>query len=287
MKSFGQLQATLAGLAMRRTEEPRVVMLTPGPYNETYFEQGYLARYLGYSLVEGQDLTVRDDRVYLKTLSGLEPVDVLLRRLDDDFCDPLELRGDSMLGVPGLVEAVRAGNVAVANALGSGLMQSPAFMAFLPGLARHVLGEQLRLPSVATWWWCGQKPAEESTLARLESLDVRPAFRPRRPQSVDSLSPEEIRQRIRFEPHLWVSQERIQFSKAPAWTGDGLVASPIVLRVYLVSTPDGYAVMPGGLTRITTEAGARFISMQQGGKSKDTWVLSEKLFLLIIFSFPL
>ncbi len=272
---FRQLQATLAGLAARRTEEPRVVMLTPGPYNETYFEQAYLARYLGYSLVEGQDLTVRDDRVYLKTLSGLEPVDVLLRRLDDDFCDPLELRGDSMLGVPGLVEAVRAGNVAVANALGSGLLESPAFMAFLPGLARHVLGEELRLPSVATWW-CGQKPAEKSTLERLESLDVRPAFRPRRPQSVDSLTREQMRERIRFEPHLWVAQERMQFSKAPAWTGDGLAASPVVLRAYLVATPNGYTVMPGGLTRITTEAGARFISMQQGGASKDTWVLSEK-----------
>ncbi len=272
---FRQLQATLAGLAARRTEEPRVVMLTPGPYNETYFEQAYLARYLGYSLVEGQDLTVRDDRVYLKTLSGLEPVDVLLRRVDDDFCDPLELRGDSMLGVPGLVEAVRAGNVAVANALGSGLLQSPAFMAFLPGLARHILGEELQLPSVATWW-CGQKSAEEATLARLDSLDVRPAFHLRHPQSLVSLSSEEKRARIRFEPHLWVAQERMQFSKTPAWTGTGLTASPVVVRAYLVSTPDGYAVMPGGLTRITTEAGARLISMQQGGASKDTWVLSEK-----------
>jgi uncharacterized circularly permuted ATP-grasp superfamily protein len=152
-----EAQSTLAQLAPRQADNARVVMLTPGPHNETYFEQAYLARYLGYMLVEGQDLTVRDNHVWLKTLSGLERVDVILRRVDDDFCDPLELRNDSMLGVPGLVEAVRAGNVVVANALGSGLVQSPAFMSFLPGLCRHLLGEELKLPSVATWW-CGKKP---------------------------------------------------------------------------------------------------------------------------------
>ena len=154
---FRDVQNALARLAPRRPDRARVVMLTPGPHNETYFEQAYLARYLGYMLVEGQDLTVRDNRVFLKTLSGLERVDVILRRVDDDFCDPLELRNDSILGVPGLIEAIRAGNVDVANALGSGLVQSPTFLAFLPGLCRHILGEELKLPSVATWW-CGQEP---------------------------------------------------------------------------------------------------------------------------------
>jgi hypothetical protein len=143
-----------------------VVFLTPGPYSETYCEQSYLARYLGYMLVEGQDLTVRDDRVYLKTLSGLEPVHVIFRRVDDDFCDPLELRNDSILGVPGLLEALRAGNVAVANALGAGLLQSPAVMAFLPGLCQHLLGEELKIPSVATWW-CGQDARPGSTSWRI------------------------------------------------------------------------------------------------------------------------
>src|SRR5207247_1769373 len=157
---FRELRTSLARLALRRTDNPRVVLLTPGPYNETYFEQAWLARYLGYMLVEGQDLMVRDDRVFLKTLSGLEPVDVILRRVDDDFCDPLELRNDSMLGVPGLLEALRAGNVAVANPPGSGLLQNPAFLAFLPGLCRHLLGEELKLPSIATWW-CGQESARE------------------------------------------------------------------------------------------------------------------------------
>ena len=153
---YREVQKTLAQLAPLNPENPRIVMLTPGPYNETYFEQAYLARYLGYQLVEGQDLTVRDECVFLKTLAGLEAVDVILRRVDDEFCDPLELRNDSILGVPGLVEAARAGNVTIANLPGSSLLQSPAFMAFLPGLCRHVLGEKLKLPSVATWW-CGQK----------------------------------------------------------------------------------------------------------------------------------
>src|SRR5208283_3570937 len=173
---FRDAQTALARLGARRPDNPRIVLLTPGPFNETYFEQAWLARYLGYTLVEGQDLTVRDDRLLLKTLSGLEPVDVILRRVDDDWCDPLELRNDSMLGVPGLLGALRAGNAAAANALGSGLLQSPAFLAFLPGLCRHLLGEELKLPSIATWW-CGQPDAEEYVLGHFDDLNVRPAFR--------------------------------------------------------------------------------------------------------------
>ena len=164
---FREMQQALTRLAPRPLEKARVVMLTPGPHNETYFEQAYLARYLGYMLVEGQDLTVRDNYVFLKTLSGLERVDVILRRVDDDFCDPLELRNDSILGVPGLVEAIRAGNVVTANALGTGLVQSPAFMSFFPGLCRHKTSsvKNLKLPSVATWW-CGQKAARDHVLKK-------------------------------------------------------------------------------------------------------------------------
>ena len=271
---FRQVQATLAALCSRRTDEPRVVMLTPGPYNETYFEQAYLARYLGYTLVEGQDLTVRDERVFLKTLSGLEPVDVILRRLDDDFCDPLELRSDSTLGVPGLVEAVRAGNVAVANALGTGLLESPAFMSFLPGLCRHVLGEQLLMPSVATWW-CGQKSAEAYVMENLQRLELRPAFRSYRGFSHPASDSNDIREQIRFAPHLWTAQERVPLSTAPCWNGSQLFPQPTTLRVYLIATPDGgYTVMHGGLARIGAERGAQFVTMQGGGASKDTWVLS-------------
>ena len=272
---FREMRESLAALATRRTDNPRVVVLTPGALNETYFEQTYLARYLGYTLVEGQDLTVRDDRVYLKTIGGLEPVDVILRRVDDDFCDPLELRNDSMLGVPGLIEAARAGNIAIANALGSGLLQSPAFKSFLPGLCRHVLGEELLMPSVATWW-CGQKVAEKYVLEHLDELTVKPAFRSPRNAASEILSNDELRARIRFQPHLWVAQEKVAFSTTPSWEHSGLVAKRAVVRAYVVATPDGYKVMPGGLARTAAAGDARLISMQQGGTSKDTWVLSER-----------
>jgi uncharacterized circularly permuted ATP-grasp superfamily protein/uncharacterized alpha-E superfamily protein len=276
---FREVRAALTKLAPHAAGEARVVVLTPGPHNETYFEQTYLARYLGYMLVEGQDLTVRDDRVYLKTLSGLERVDVILRRVDDDFCDPLELRNDSMLGVPGLVEALRAGNVTVANALGCGLLQSPAFMGFLPGLCRQLLGEQLLLPSVATWW-CGQKPARGYVLEHLDDLVIKPAFRTRaRERDPEKpLTPKErddLRRHIEFDPDLFVAQERVRYSTAPSWDGKGLASRPVGLRAFLVSNGDGYVVMPGGLTRVSPEGGSGFISMQRGGGSKDTWVTSE------------
>ena len=276
---FRTVQETLSQLAPRQSDRARVVMLTPGPHNETYFEQAYLARYLGYMLVEGQDLTVRDNSVFLKTLSGLERVDVILRRVDDDFCDPLELRNDSILGVPGLGEVVRTGNVVVANALGTGLVQSPAFMSFLPGLCRHILGEELKLPSVATWW-CGQKSAQAHVLKNLEQLILKPAFRShlRTPDPGKKLTDAqlaELKRRIEFDPDLFVGQEHVRLSTAPSWEDGGLVPRPVSLRVFLVASGDGYAVMPGGLARIAPAAGGQFISMQRGSTSKDTWITSE------------
>jgi uncharacterized circularly permuted ATP-grasp superfamily protein/uncharacterized alpha-E superfamily protein len=277
---FRDMQTSLASLTPRQTDNPRVVFLTPGPCNETYFEQSYLARYLGYMLVEGQDLTVRDDRVFLKTLSGLEPVHVILRRVDDDFCDPLELRNDSILGVPGLLEALRAGNVAVANALGSGLLQSPSIMAFLPGLCRRLLGEDLKIPSIATWW-CGQEEAKRHVLQNLDRLPVRPAFRwiPFASDATVNLTAaqrEDLKRRIEFQPHLYAAQEQIELSTAPSFGPQGLVARPVALRVYLVALNGTYKAMPGGLTRVGTEGNLRSVSMQFGGVSKDTWVLSEQ-----------
>jgi uncharacterized circularly permuted ATP-grasp superfamily protein/uncharacterized alpha-E superfamily protein len=269
---FRATQNSLAQLAPRQADRARVVMLTPGPHNETYFEQAYLARYLGYMLVEGQDLTVRDNHVFLKTLSGLERVDVILRRVDDDFCDPLELRNDSILGVPGLVEAVRAGNVVIANALGSGLVQSPAFMSFLPGLCKHLLAEELKLPSVATWW-CGQKAAREHVLKNLDRLVVKPAFRTH--VELADTGREALKRRIEFDPDLFVAQERVELSTAPSWEKNSLAAQPVSLRVFLVADGDGsYRVMPGGLARLSPENDGSFISMQRGGSSKDTWIPS-------------
>jgi uncharacterized alpha-E superfamily protein len=215
---------------------------------------------------------VRDNHVFLKTLSGLERVDVILRRVDDDFCDPLELINNSILGVPGLVEAVRAGNVVMANALGSGLVQSPAFMAFLPELCEHLRGEKLKLPSFATWW-CGQKSAREHVLKNLDTLVVKPAFRTH--LKIADVERDELKRRIEFDPDLFVAQERVELSTAPSWNKNSLVAQPVSLRVFLVADGNGgYRVMPGGLARVSPDSDGKFISMQRGGSSKDTWIPS-------------
>jgi uncharacterized circularly permuted ATP-grasp superfamily protein/uncharacterized alpha-E superfamily protein len=275
---FAALRSTLVRLAPRHVDNPRVVLLTPGPYNETYFEHAYLARYLGFTLVEGGDLTVRDTIVYLKTLEGLQPVDVILRRLDDDFCDPLSLRSDSALGVPGLVQAVRRGTVVVANALGSGLAESPALLGFLPGLCRRLLGEELLLPSVATWW-CGEPAALAYVEAHLDRLVIKPAFPalPNEPIFAAGLAHDErdaLVARIRARPHAFVAQERVALSTAPTWEAARLQPRHITVRAFCAATADGYHVMPGGLTRFAETRESLVVSMQRGGGSKDTWVLA-------------
>ena len=263
-------------IAMSGLESPRIVLLTPGPYNETYFEHSYLAKYLGFTLVEGADMTVRDRRLYLKTVGGLEQVDVVLRRVDDSFCDPLELRSESLLGIPGLVDAIVAGNVKVANALGSGLIESAAIMPFLPGLSRHLLNEELKLPSVATWW-CGQPRAMEWVLDHLESVVVKPAFPSLRMEPVfGSELPKKEKdafiERVRAFPHEYVAQEQVALSTAPVWENDSLISRSMVLRTYVLNTPSGWQAFPGGLVRVA-EANGSVVSMQRGGHSKDAWVL--------------
>lgn len=257
---------------------PRIVLLTPGPHNETYFEHSYLAKYLGFTLVEGADLTVRDRCVFIKTVGGLEQVDVILRRVDDDFCDPLELRGDSLLGVSGLVEAVVAGNVKVANALGSGAVESAAIMPFLPGLSRHLLGAELKLPSVATWW-CGQESALNWVVDNLHSVVVKPAFsslgiEPVFGSELSAPEREKLVERLRSHPHEYVAQEQVQLSTAPVWENEALQSRSVVLRTYVVNTGNGWSVFPGGLVRVAETSGS-VVSMQRGGHSKDAWVLSD------------
>jgi uncharacterized circularly permuted ATP-grasp superfamily protein/uncharacterized alpha-E superfamily protein len=279
---FSALRDSLGALAPRGLDRPRVVLLTPGPYNETYFEHAYLARYLGYTLVEGADLTVRDRTVYLKTLGGLERVDVILRRTDDAFCDPLSLRGDSSLGVAGLVRAVRRGSVVVANALGSGLVESPALLAFLPGLCRRLLGEELALPSVATWW-CGEPAALDYVLDHLHELVVKPAVlgaAAMDPVFGGALDDEERRAlaaRIRERPTAFVGQEQVALSTAPIWVGDEVQPRHVALRVFCARTSDDYTTMPGALTRVSSSRDSLVVSMQRGGGSKDTWVLASGL----------
>ena len=279
---FRSLQNSLARQAPTDGEPPLTVLLTPGPFNETYFEHVYLARYLGFPLVEGQDLTVRNDTVYLKTVSGLERVHAILRRLDDDFCDPLELRADSALGVPGLLGAVRAGRVLVANALGSGLLESAALPGFLPGICRHLLGEELAMPSVATWW-CGEEPARRQVLENLDKLVLKPTFPGMSSEIVfgDRLAGDQLAAlaaRIEADPSAFVAQELVKLSRAPVWAGGQrrkLRSRPMGLRVYAAITPEGCTVLPGGLARVAGVGNLRILTLQKGGSSKDTWVLSD------------
>jgi uncharacterized circularly permuted ATP-grasp superfamily protein/uncharacterized alpha-E superfamily protein len=283
VRPLGAFFAALRGELLRGAdEEPLAVVLTPGSFNETYFEHAYLARQLGFPLVEGHDLTVRDRCVYLKTLSGLKRVHTVLRRLDDDFCDPVELRVDSALGVPGLLAAVRAGKVVVANALGSGVLESAAWLGFLPAIAEQLIGEKLRLPSVASWW-CGEPPALASVIANLSNLVIKPSFPNQKlgPVFGSDLNADErdaLVARIRARPHAFVAQEHLAFSQAPVWyskNADGLSGRALGIRVYAIATPSGYRVMPGGLARFASDAHAEIVSMQRGGGSKDIWILCD------------
>ena len=279
---FRTVQDSLGRMAPTDGETPLVVLLTPGPYNETYFEHAFLARYLGFPLVEGQDLTVRDDTVYLKTLRGLRRVHAILRRLDDDFCDPLELRADSALGIPGLLGAVRAGRVLMANGLGSGVLETAALFGFLPALSERLLGQPLAMPSVASWW-CGEPPALEYVLEHLDELVLKPAFSN---MHMNAVFGHELRgearakmiDKIRAQPHAYVAQEWVRLAQVPVWNPtpeSRLMPRSVGLRLFAVATPDGYAVMPGALARAAPRAGMEVISMQRGGLSKDVWVSSE------------
>jgi uncharacterized circularly permuted ATP-grasp superfamily protein/uncharacterized alpha-E superfamily protein len=277
---FRSFRDTLLRLSPMVRDNPRIVLMTPGPYNETYFEHSYLARYLGFRLVQGGDLTVRDSRVFLKTLAGLKQVDVILRRVDDSFCDPIELRSDSHLGVAGLMEAVRAGNVTVANALGSGLIETSAFMPFFPGLSRRMLGEDLKLPTAATWW-CGQPKALRYVLDNLDFLVIKPAFPSKGMEPVfgGKLGTEDrsrLITRIQENPHEFAGQELLNLSTVPVWLREhGLTPRRVVLRVYLAAEGDSWVVIPGGLARVSPSINTPVVSMQRGGGSKDTWVLSQ------------
>jgi len=271
---FRAQREALTNLAQR--DNPRIVLLTPGPLNETYFEHSYIARYLGFTLVQGKDLAVRNRRVHIKTVDGLEKVDVILRRVDDSFCDPLELRGDSLLGVPGLVDAIVAGNVRVANALGSGLIETAAIMPFLPGLSTRLLGEKLKLPSVATWW-CGQPYALDWVLDHLDSVVVKPAFpssgmEPVFGAELPFAEKGKFAERLRIRPHEYVAQEQVALSTAPVWDHGCLNSRSVVLRTYVLNTGSGWIAIPGGLVRVA-EAEGSVVSMQRGGHSKDAWVL--------------
>jgi len=276
---FRALRTGLQAVAPPGAADPRIVVLTPGPHSETAFEHALLASRLGYSLVEGSDLTVLGGRVWVRSLDRLEPVDVILRRVDSWFCDPLELRPDSHLGVPGLVEACRRGTVSVVNTLGSSALENPGLLQFLPRLAEQLLGQALELPSVPTWW-CGDDISRSHVLANLHKLVIKPLARGAGPGAVfgwecSQNELDDIRRRIDARPYGWVGQEQLALASAPALTEAGLEARRVVLRAFAVARDDSYVAMAGGLARVAADHGA-VISNQAGAASKDTWVLASE-----------
>jgi len=277
---FITLRDTLSSLAPSGRDNPRVVLLSPGPKSTAYFEDAYLARYLGYTLVEGGDLTVRGGKVFLKTLGGLLPVDVILRRTRDHDCDPLELRPDSLFGVSGLVHAARTGQVLVANSLGSGVAEAPALAAFLPQACRQLLGEELLLQSVPTWW-CGQAEPRKYVESHLGQLIIRPALmhrleRPILGWQLTATQRDELLSRIRAAPLDFVAQEPIPHSTMPAWSDNGIAPLRVGLRAFAAATSGTYTVMPGGLSRVAPTSESLAESVSSGQASKDVWILSDK-----------
>ncbi len=272
-------------LSLSGKDEPLAVFLSRGPSKLTYFDHAYLARYLGHSIVEGSDLTVRDDRVYLKTIEGLRPVDLILRTVRSDMCDPLELRADSMIGVPGLLQAVRAGAVTIGNRLGSGLVESAGFLSFLPSLSRFFLGEDLAVPSIATWW-CGQEQEKRFVLEHLDGLLVRRVSTTRSmlvsgqdgrvSNYLSAVAPERLAELIETGGHDFVGQEPLPLATAPVWSKDGsLQPAPVIMRMYVAATANGFEVLPGGLTRVSVESDPHAAWLAASDTSKDTWVLSK------------
>ena len=280
---FREFRAGLAAEASR--SEPRICLLTPGPFSQTYYEQAYLARYLGFLLVEGGDLVVRDGQVNVRTIAGLKRADVLWRRVDAEWCDPLELNASSHLGVPGLLESIRAGEIVVANTPGAGLIESRSLLGYLPAIARRTMGEDLILPHIATWW-CGDPQAAETVLDRFDDLAISGAFSGAAPGLEDgrSVQPSELpadrRERLRKLIERrgvdYVGQEVVRLSTTATWRDGAIAPRPFTLRVFAAATPNGWIVMPGGFCRVSDNLDARALSMGEGVTSADVWVLEDK-----------
>jgi len=278
---FGAFRDTLQ--SYKKSPEDRIAVLTPGPANETYFEHSYIARYLGIMLLEGEDLTVVNNQVMVRTVAGLKPVSVLWRRLDSNYADPLELNQASQIGTPGLVQALRSESVAIVNALGSGLLETRAFLAFMPAICRRLLDQELKLPSIATWW-CGQQSEREHVIKNLDRMVVGPAYSrlPFFDDGNESLTGSALREkntallaRLNEEGHRLVGQEVVKLSTTPAFVDGKLVPRPMSLRVFAARTRDGWQIMPGGFARIGASDDVSAIAMQKGGSVADVWIVSD------------
>jgi len=257
---------------------PNIVVLTPGSTSESYFEHAYLANYLGYSLVQGRDLTVRNGKVWTKSLGGLTRVDVILRRVDDFYCDPAELKSDSYLGVPGLLGVMRAKKVVIANPLGSGILENPVLLKYIDNISQFFTGRTLSLATAKTFW-AYDKDDLAFILDNIQKLVIKPTFKKTGVCSVlghtlNDQQADELRQTILQQPLKYIAQEFIQPSYCPSWDNNQFTSRPTVLRSFSVAGDSTFNVMPGGLTRIGKNVDHHIISNQVSALSKDTWVLA-------------
>ena len=269
----------LIDAAPQNKSTPNIVILTPGPHNETFFEHAYLASFFGYPLVSGNDLVVRNGKLWMKTLKELKQVDVILRRVDDVFMDPLELREDSYLGVAGLLDVIREQRVAVVNPIGSGILENSGLIPFMNAICNYFLGEDLILPQIASWW-CGQEKERNYVLDHLKDLVVKPIDRSNREniyfcEFLDDKALENLRKEILLTPYKFVAQEKISFSTAPDFKNGTLEPRKVICRTFAIAKNNDYQVMPGGLVRVAAERETLFVSNQRGGISKDFWVISD------------
>ena len=277
---FQDFNQMLVDASPENKENPNIVILTPGSHNETYFEHAYLASFLGYPLVQGNDLVVRDGFLWMKSLKGLKQIDVVLRRVDDAYIDPLELREDSHLGVAGLLDVVRRKNVTIINPVGSGVIENPGLIPFMPAIAKYFLQEELILPQIASWW-CGQEKEKNFVLNNISNLVIKRIDRTNR-ESIhfgELLSPEKIeslKTEINERPYRFVAQEKISFSTAPNLDGGKFEPRSMVARAFSIATKEGYSVMPGGLVRVAPDRATFRVSNQRGGTSKDFWIVEDK-----------
>jgi uncharacterized alpha-E superfamily protein len=278
---FNDLKQMLVDAAPQNKSNPNIVILTPGPHNETYFEHTYLASFLGYPLVMGSDLVVRNGKLWLKTLKRLKQVDVILRRVDDAFMDPLELREDSFLGVAGLLEVVREQQVAIVNPIGSGIIENSGLIPFMNAICKHFFKEELILPQIASWW-CGQKTELDYVLSHLKDLVVKRIDRSNREniyfcEFLDEKSLKKLKTDISLAPYQFVAQDKISFSTAPNFVDGHLEPRKVTCRTFAIAKNESYSVMSGGLVRVAADREELYVSNQRGGISKDFWVVSDEI----------
>lgn len=276
---FFQMHKALVAAAPETDDVPRIVILTPGALSDAAFDEALQSTVLGVPVVESEDLVSRDGRIWMRTTSGLTPVDVIMRRVEGDAVDQLDLRGDSRLGLPGMVEAARLGNVSIVNPVSSGVLENPALIPYLPQICRHVLDEDLSLASTQTWW-AGEPTHLSHIVTRLSSLVVKPASRQGNANSIfgwelSAQERDDLAMRIQAEPWRWTAQDPLTMSTAPVVTAGGLEPRSVVLRTFAVADEDDYAVMPGGLARVAVRPDSGAISSLTGAMSKDVWVRAD------------